>query len=58
MSEPPGWVTGGVLDLLATPHGRVLMAGADIALDYPGWMTGAIHSGRAAAVEADRLLGN
>jgi len=58
MSEPPGWVTGGVLDLLATPHGRVLMAGADIALDYPGWMTGAIHSGRAAAIKADRLLGN
>jgi monoamine oxidase len=56
MSEPPGWVTGGVLDLLATPHGRVLMAGADIALDYPGWMTGAIHSGRMAANEAARLL--
>lgn len=56
MSEPPGWVTSGLLDLLATPHGRIVMAGADIALESPGWMTGAIHSGRAAAIEAARML--
>lgn len=52
MSEPPGWATGGILDLLATPHGRVVMAGADIAREHPGWIAGAIHSGRAAASEA------
>jgi hypothetical protein len=53
MSEPPGWATDGTLDLLATPHGRVLMAGADVALEYPGWITGAISSGRAAAVKVE-----
>lgn len=56
MSEPPLWVVDGVLDLLATPHGRVIMAGADVAQVYPGWITGAINSGKAAAIEAvDRL---
>ncbi len=56
MSEPPGWATSGVLDLLARPHGRVLMAGADIAAEFPGWMAGAIASGRTAATEAERAL--
>jgi monoamine oxidase len=56
MSEPPGWATSGVLDLLAKPHGRVLMAGSDIAPEFPGWIAGAIASGRAAAREfAGRL---
>jgi monoamine oxidase len=58
MSEPPGWVVDGVLDMLARPHGRVLMAGADIALEYPGWITGAIHSGRRAADEGVRVMGD
>ncbi len=56
MSEPPGWATSGVLDLLAEPHGRVLMAGADIAPEFPGWIAGAIASGRAAAVAANERL--
>jgi monoamine oxidase len=56
MSEPPGWATSGVLDLLARPHGRVLMAGSDVASEFPGWIAGAIASGREAANEAERFL--
>ena len=56
MTEPPGWATSGMLDLLARPHGRVLMAGADVATDHAGWIAGAIHSGHEAAKAADRLL--
>jgi monoamine oxidase len=56
MTEPPGWATSGVLDLLARPHGRVLMAGSDIAGEYPGWMAGAIASGRSAACQARQWL--
>jgi monoamine oxidase len=57
MSEPPLWVVDGILDLLATPHGRIIMAGADIATVYPGWITGAINSGHVAAREAEQRLG-
>ena len=57
MSEPPLWVVDGILDLLATPHGRIIMAGADIAAVYPGWITSAINSGHVAAREAEQLLG-
>ncbi|MGH2613982.1 MAG: flavin monoamine oxidase family protein [Thermomicrobiales bacterium] len=56
MTEPPGWATSGVLDLLAQPHHRVLMAGSDVAPEFPGWIAGAIASGRAAALEAERRL--
>jgi monoamine oxidase len=56
MTEPPGWATSGVLDLLAQPHGRVLMAGSDVAARFPGWMAGALASGRASALEAARRL--
>ncbi len=56
MTEPPRWATSGVLDLLARPHGRVLMAGSDVASQYPGWMAGAIASGRAAALEIGQRL--
>jgi monoamine oxidase len=56
MSEPPGWTTGGVLDLLAQPHGRVLMAGADVASEHAGWIAGAIYSGHQAADEAERMV--
>ncbi len=57
MSEPPLWVVDGILDLLATPHGRIIMAGADIATVYPGWITGAINSGHVAAREVEQRLG-
>ena len=56
MTEPPGWATTGVLDLLAQPHGRVLMAGSDVGTEYPGWMAGAIASGRAVALAAQHCL--
>jgi monoamine oxidase len=56
MTEPPRWATSGVLDLLARPHGRVLMVGSDVASEYPGWMAGAIASGRAAALEVGQRL--
>lgn len=49
MTEPPGWATDGTLDLLARRHGRVLLAGADVAPAFAGWIAGAIVSGRAAA---------
>jgi monoamine oxidase len=52
MTEPPGWATDGTLDLLARPHGRVVMAGADIAPAFAGRIAGAIVSGRAAAAGA------
>jgi monoamine oxidase len=57
MTESPSWATTGILDLLAEPHGRVLMAGADIAPAFPGWIAGAIASGRAAARSAADGLG-
>ena len=56
MTEPSRWATSGVLDLLARPHGRVLMAGSDIAAEFPGWMAGAIASGRAAALKIGQRL--
>jgi monoamine oxidase len=57
MSEPPLWVVDGILDSIATPHGRIIMAGADIATVYPGWITGAINSGHVAAQEAEQRPG-
>lgn len=56
MSEPPLCVVDGILDLLETPHGRIIMAGADIATVCPGWITGAINSGHVAAQEAEQRL--
>jgi monoamine oxidase len=56
MSEPPGWATSGVLDLLAEPLGRVLIAGSDVSPRFPGWIAGAIESGRMTAREVERQL--
>jgi monoamine oxidase len=56
MSEPPCWASSGVLELLARPHGNIIMAGSDIADRFPGWMAGAIVSGRKAALAAIRRL--
>lgn len=56
MTEPPGWDTSGLLDLLAQPHGRVLMAGSDVAPQFAGWIAGAIVSGREAARQAEACL--
>jgi monoamine oxidase len=56
MTEPPGWTTQGVPELIAQPHGRVFMAGSDVAPHYAGWIVGAIASGRATAQEVARRL--
>jgi monoamine oxidase len=46
---PVGWFDA--RRVLAMPHGRVLMAGSDVAPEHAGWIAGAIASGRAAAAE-------
>jgi monoamine oxidase len=55
-TAPAGWASGGVVDALAAPHGRVLVAGSDVAAEHEGWLAGAVVSGRAAAREALGLL--
>ena len=56
LNPPVGWATRGILERLAAPHGRVLFAGSDVAVEHPGWMAGAIASGRAQARAALELL--
>jgi monoamine oxidase len=43
-------------EALRAPEGRVLIAGTATALRWPGFIDGAIESGKCAAEEADRLL--
>ena len=58
MTDPPGWHSAGAPDLLAKPHGRILMAGSDVSPRFGGWIAGAIASGREAArAAAERLSG-
>ena len=54
---PVGWARRGILEQLATPHGRVIFAGSDVAVEHPGWIAGAIASGHAQARTALALLG-
>ncbi len=56
MTEPPGWTTAGIPELIARSHGRVLMAGSDVAPRFAGWIAGAIASGAATALEAAERL--
>jgi monoamine oxidase len=56
MSGPAGWVSRGVYPLLAEPHGRVLMAGSDVAPLHGGWIAGAVTSGHAVAADALALF--
>ena len=56
MTDPPGWAASGVFDRLSQPHGRVLMAGSDVAPQFGGWIAGAIASGRATALQAAQQL--
>lgn len=55
MVGPPGRAESAGEALLPTPHGRVLMAGSDVAPQFSGWIAGAIVSGRAAAA---RVMGD
>jgi monoamine oxidase len=57
MTDPPGWYSAGASDILASPHGRILMAGSDVSPHFGGWIAGAIASGRIAAREAAARLG-
>jgi monoamine oxidase len=43
--------------LLPSTHGRVFLAGSDVARQFAGWIAGAIASGREAAQEAAGMLG-
>lgn len=45
LCPPVGWATRGIVERLAAPHGRVLIAGSDVAAEHPGWIAGAIASG-------------
>ena len=56
MTEPPCWSTTGIPEVIAAPHGRILMAGSDVAPRFAGWIAGAIASGRAAALEMGQRL--
>jgi monoamine oxidase len=51
---PVGWL--GARDILAEPHGRVVMAGSDVAPEHAGWIAGAIASGRKVASELAEQL--
>ena len=56
MAYRPGWLTRYV-DGMREPEGRVIFAGADIALGFSaGWIDGAIQSGIAAAAEVEHVL--
>jgi monoamine oxidase len=54
---PVGWESAGILERLAVPHGDVLIAGSDVASEHPGWIAGAIASGREQAQVALERLG-
>ena len=45
------------LRVLQAPHGRVTLAGGDIAEAWGGYIDGAIESGMAAARDVDAILG-
>lgn len=44
----PGWTASRVFEGFLQPHGRLVFAGSDVAEEHPGWIAGAIASGRAA----------
>jgi monoamine oxidase len=45
----PGWVRDGSVGAFQRAHGRIASAGSDMAPEWPGWIAGAISSGRHAA---------
>jgi monoamine oxidase len=56
MTDPPGWTATGIPELIAAPHGRILMAGSDVAPRFGGWIAGAIESGRVTARQMEQQL--
>ena len=57
VNTPVGWATRGIVERLASPHGRVVFAGSDVAVEHRGWIAGAIASGHAQARTVLELLG-
>jgi monoamine oxidase len=49
VNPPVGWKARRIVERLAAPHGRVIVAGSDVAHAHPGWLAGAIASGHAQA---------
>jgi monoamine oxidase len=49
LTSRPGWTLSGELNGFLRPHGRVVFAGSDVGDEHPGWIAGAIASGRSAA---------
>lgn len=45
----PGWASDGTLNAFNRRHGRLAYASSDFAPHWPGWIAGAISSGRRAA---------
>lgn len=56
MSPPVGWASAGYRQLLSAPHGRIVMAGSDVAPVHGGWIAGAVTSGRAAALAVSNYV--
>lgn len=56
MNAPVGWESHGILERVAAPHGRVLVAGSDVSPEFGGWLAGAIASGREQARAAVERL--
>lgn len=54
LTSRPGWTATGSLHGFAERHGRLVFAGSDVAEKHPGWIAGAVASGRAAS---RRVLG-
>jgi monoamine oxidase len=57
MCPPVGWEAAGVLERLARPRGRVMLAGSDVSDEFGGWIAGAVASGRSRAALALEALG-
>jgi len=57
LNAPVGWASRGIIERLEAPHGRVVFAGSDVALEHRGWIAGAIASGHAQARAVHALLG-
>ena len=49
LTSRPGWTASAAFVGFLRPHGRLVFAGSDVAEEHPGWVAGAIASGRTAA---------
>ncbi|WP_040167403.1 flavin monoamine oxidase family protein [Microbacterium gorillae] len=56
MTFAPGQLSTGHSGF-AAPSGRILFAGSDVAIRWPGWIDGALETGAAAATAAAEVIG-